>query len=233
MVLLPGALGKIGLDGMDYALARQNMIESQLRTNKITQDNLLDAMRTVPRERFLPQNKQQFAYVDEDIPLGGGRYETEPMVLATMIQALALESEDDVLVVGAAAGYSAAVVGQIAKSVFALECEEDLAARASDQLTQFAFDNVIVLEGDLTAGKADQGPYNAILVNGAVSEVSDTLTGQLKDGGRLVAVVRPDEGAVGTIRVFEKKGSVMAETEIAGANVPFLSGFDPKPAFAF
>ncbi|WP_425404433.1 protein-L-isoaspartate O-methyltransferase family protein [Hwanghaeella sp.] len=218
---------------MDYALARQNMIESQLRTNKITQENLLDAIRKVPREQFLPLNKQKFAYLDEDIPLGAGRYETEPMVLATLIQALKLGPQDDVLVVGAAAGYSAAVIGQIAKSVFALESEHDLAARASDQLTQFAFDNVVVVEGPLTEGKADQGPFDAILVNGAVAEIPTALTAQLKDGGRLAAVVRPGEDKVGTIRLAEKAGGTVAERTIANASIPFLKGFEPKPAFTF
>ena len=218
---------------MDYALARQNMIESQLRTNKITQDELLDAIRKVPREQFLPLNKQSFAYLDEDISLGAGRYETEPMVLATMIQALGLDGDDDVLVVGAAAGYSAAVIGQIAKSVFALENEPDLAARASDQLTHFAFDNVVVVEGPLPEGRADQGPYDAILVNGAVAEMPVALTAQLKNGGRLAAVVRTDEDSIGTIRVFENLGGSISERILADVSVPFLKGFEPKPAFTF
>ena len=218
---------------MDYALARQNMIESQLRTNKITQDELLDAIRKVPREQFLPLNKQSFAYLDEDISLGAGRYETEPVVLASMIQALGLDGDDDVLVVGAAAGYSAAVIGQIAKSVFALENEPDLAARASDQLTHFAFDNVVVVDGPLTEGRADQGPYDAILVNGAVAEMPVALTAQLKNGGRLAAVVRPDEDSIGTIRVFENLGGSISERILSDASVPFLKGFEPKPAFTF
>lgn len=218
---------------MDYALARQNMIESQLRTNKITQDELLDAVRKVPREQFLPLNKQKFAYLDEDIPLGAGRYETEPMVLATLIQALKLGPDDDVLVVGAAAGYSAAVTGQIARSVFALESEHDLAARASEQLTQFAFDNVVVVEGPLTAGRADHGPYDAILINGAVAEMPTALTAQLKNGGRLATVVRPGEDKVGTIQVAENVGGVISERILANASVPFLKGFEPKPAFTF
>lgn len=218
---------------MDYALARQNMIESQLRTNKITQDALLDAMRRVPREQFLPLNKQKFAYLDEDIPLGAGRYETEPMVLANMIQALKLGPQDDVLVVGAAAGYSAAVISRIAKSVFAVESEADLAARASEQLTQFAFDNVVVVEGPLTDGRADQGPYDAILVNGAVAETPTALTAQLKKGGRLVTVVRPGEDKVGTIRVFENIGGTLSERTLADVSIPFLKGFEPKPAFTF
>lgn len=218
---------------MDYALARQNMIESQLRTNKITQEDLLDAMRRVPREQFLPLNKQHFAYLDEDIALGAGRYETEPMVLANMIQALKLGPQDDVLVVGAAAGYSAAVISRIAKSVFAIESEHDLAARASEQLTQFAFDNVVVVEGALTEGKADQGPYDGILINGAVAESPTALIAQLKNGGRLVTVVRPGENKIGTIRVFENVGGIISERILADASVPFLKGFEPKPAFTF
>lgn len=218
---------------MDYALARQNMIESQLRTNKITQEDLLDAMRKVPREQFLPLNKQQFAYLDEDIALGAGRYETEPMVLANMIQALKLGPQDDVLVVGAAAGYSAAVISLIAKSVFAVENEHDLAARASEQLTQFAFDNAVVVEGPLTEGRADHGPYDAILVNGAVAEVPTALTAQLKKGGRLVVVVREGEDKTGTIRVCENLGGSIAERTLSDVSVPFLKGFEPKAAFTF
>ncbi len=218
---------------MDFSVARRNMVESQLRTNKITQDALLDAMREVPRELFLPKRVQHLSYVDEDAPLGNARYETEPMVLATMIQALDVRPDDFVLIVGAATGYSAAVLGRLAKTVFAVEEDETLSGTASSTLTALACDNAVVVEGALTGGLAQEAPYDAILLNGAVSAVPEALVGQLKEGGRLVAVIRETDDTTGRLVLVAKQDGVVSERLVANASIPFLSGFEPKPAFAF
>ena len=209
------------------------MVESQLRTNKITQDALLDAMRTVPREQFLPKRVQHLAYVDEDAPLGNDRFETEPMVLATMIQALNMQPGDLVLVVGAATGYAPAVIARLAGTVFGVEEDATLSDTASSILTSLAFDNAVIVEGALSEGLASQGPYDAILVNGAVSEVPQALVAQLKDSGRLACVVRDGPDQTGRITLLENRGGVAASRTLADASIPYLAAFAPKPAFAF
>ena len=218
---------------MDFSVARRNMVESQLRTNKITQDALLDAMRDVPRELFLPKRVQHLSYVDEDAPLGNARYETEPMVLATMIQSLDVRPDEIVLVVGAATGYSAAVLGRLAKTVFAVEEDETLSGTASSTLTALACDNAVVVEGTLTEGLGQEAPYDAILLNGAVSAVPEALVEQLKEGGRLAAVIRETDDTTGRLVLVVKQDGVVSERVVANASIPFLAGFAPKPAFAF
>lgn len=218
---------------MDYSVARQNMVESQLRTNKITQDVLLDAMRTVPREQFLPKRSQHLSYVDEDVPLGNDRYETEPLVLATMIQALSVSKDDLVLVVGAATGYAPAILCGLVKTVFGVEEDETLSGTASATLTAHACDNAVIVGGALADGYGDEAPYDAILINGSVTEIPESLLGQLKENGKLVAVVRENSDSIGRIVLVTKVMGIVGTRTIAEGNVPFLSGFAPKPSFAF
>ena len=217
---------------MDFAVARQNMVESQLRPNKITDDRIIAAMRTVPREVFVPKTRQHLSYLDEDVALEPGRFLTEPRLIATMIQSLEIRADDAVLVVGAGTGYAAAIIGQIANTVFALESEPQLAALASSQATSLGYDNVIVLEGNLTAGWPDEGPYDAILVDGAVSEIPEALVAQVKVGGRLATVVKTSE-PVGQVVVETNTGATMAHRVVCDAAIPYLEGFEPKPAFQF
>src|SRR3546814_7419678 len=121
---------------MDFAAARENMIEGQLRPNKVTDEAILSAMGTVPRERFLPNGKRAVAYVDEDIGLGQGRFLMEPIVLARLIQAAGVEPDDLVLDIGCGTGYSAAILALLANTVIALECDERLARQATEILAE-------------------------------------------------------------------------------------------------
>src|SRR5262249_10377274 len=135
---------------MDYAAARRNMVESQLRPNKVTDAAVLDAMATLPRERFAPEAMRSVAYVDEDIPVGRGRFLMEPMVLARLLQLASVSPGDAALVVGAATGYTAAVLARLAGRVIVLESDPQLAAHARDTLASLGIGNVVIVEGPLT-----------------------------------------------------------------------------------
>ena len=216
---------------MDFALARQNMVECQLRTNKVTDEQVLDAMRDLPREVFVPSAKSTLAYIDEDVQLSGDRYMMEPMALARMLQAVQVNKDESVLVVGAATGYMAAVAGKLGGPVFALESNSDLAAEASKALTDFALDNVIVVEGDLEKGCPDQAPFDVILFQGSVEVVPDEILAQLNEGGRLAAV-RVENG-LGRAVLYWKQNGALSDRELFDANVKPLPGFVRPKGFKF
>ncbi len=132
---------------MDYAVARQHMVDSQVRTNKVTDERLIEAIRSLPRERFVPDRARARAYLDDDVEIAPGRYLMETMVTARLIQAADAKPDDMALVVGAGTGYAAALLSRLVNTVVALESEHALAQRASAVLAELAIDNAVVVEG--------------------------------------------------------------------------------------
>jgi len=216
---------------MDFGAARKNMIESQLRTNRIVDEALLAVMADVPRERFVPENMQRIAYVDEDLAIGGGRHIMEPLVLAAMIQAAAIQPTDAVLDIASGTGYAVAIMARLAGTVFALESDAALAGRAGELYSEMAPDNVVPVEGSLADGCAEHAPFDVILIEGAVERIPDTILDQLGDGGRLVAVVL--EQGVGRLTVTRKSGGHFSQRAIRDANTPLLAAFRRPPEFVF
>ncbi|MBI3452506.1 MAG: protein-L-isoaspartate O-methyltransferase [Rhodospirillales bacterium] len=217
---------------MDYAAARLNMVESQIRPNKVTDTRIVDAMLNLPREKFLPKPLRGIAYVDEDIPLGNGRYLTEPMVLARLLQAAQLRPDDVALEIGTGPGYGAAVLARIVSTVVALESAQGLAASAGRVLGELGIDNAVVVEGPLTEGYPRQAPYDVILLSGAVAKIPSAIEGQIAEGGRLVAVVAPP-GEPGRAILIVRIGGVLSRRIIFDAGAPLLPGFAAEPGFVF
>ena len=224
----------------DYAARRTAMVESQVRPNEVTDTRLLGAMRTVPRERFVPGALQTLAYMDGDIEIfpardgAAARYLLSPMVQARLIQLAEIEAQDKVLDVGAATGYSTAVIAQLAKAVVGLEPEPELAASARETLIGLGIANATLVEGPLAAGRPDEGPYDVIVLEGSVPEVPDTLLAQLKEGGRLTAVVtRAPNMRQGKAYLFVKVAGEARGVAQFDAGARPLPGFAPEPAFTF
>jgi protein-L-isoaspartate(D-aspartate) O-methyltransferase len=216
----------------EFETARAHMIESQIRPNKVNDDRVLTAIAKIQRELFVPEHLRPVAYVDDDLPLGGGRYLMEPMVAARLLQAASVERTDVALVVGAGAGYEAAVLAQLARSVVALEEDPKLARDARAALVDHGIAAVNVVEGPLTLGHGQRAPYDVILFGGAVVEVSGEIVKQLGEGGRLVAVIRATD-AIGRATLTTRAGGVIARRVIFDAATPLLPSFRPKPAFVF
>jgi protein-L-isoaspartate(D-aspartate) O-methyltransferase len=216
----------------DAAVARRNMVESQLRTNKVTDPAVLAAMGSIPREEFVPASLAGVAYVDDDLPLGQGRHLMEPMVFARMLQHAEIRPSDVVLDIGCATGYSSAVVAKLAATVIALEGDSDFARRAAQTLAKLQADNVVVVEGDLCSGYARQAPYDVILIEGAVPEIPAEIAAQLGESGRLCAVVSP-RGQTGRAVLALKAGGVVSHRDIFDAATPLLPGFAREPGFRF
>ena len=217
---------------MDYATARDNMIDCQLRTNKVTEERLLEAFGQVPRELFVPEARRAVAYVDEDIAIGSGRYLMEPMVLGRLLQAAAIEPGDVVLDVGAGTGYASAIAARLAATVVALESAEGLAAQANERFQELGIDNAVVVTGPLTEGYGRQAPYNVILLNGAVASLPEAITAQLAEAGRLITVVKPEEGP-GKATLVQCVGGHISSRVVFDAATPRLAGFEPVAGFRF
>jgi protein-L-isoaspartate(D-aspartate) O-methyltransferase len=222
---------------IDFERMRQSMVDSQLRPNDVTDPRILSAMLEVPRERFVPASRVNLAYLDDDLPVreagpdGPARYLMEPMILARLVQALDVQASSHVLDVGCATGYSTAILAKLASSVIALEADADLVAAARRNLAGQDGGTVQVVHGGLAAGAAEAGPYDAVLLNGAVEVMPEALLAQLKEGGRLVAVIR--SGPLGRANIFVKSGGAVSSRPLFDAAVPLLPGFEASRGFVF
>jgi protein-L-isoaspartate(D-aspartate) O-methyltransferase len=222
----------------DFAAARRHMVDGQVRTSDVTDLRIIAAMLELPRERFVPPAHADLAYLDLDVPVaagggaaGAGRCLLKPMVLAKLLQAVALRADDRVLDVGCATGYSSALLARLAGFVVALEEDATLAGQAQDDLQAVAPGKAAVVVGPLTQGWQALAPYDVIFVNGAVEVVPAALHAQLKDGGRLVAVV----GRTPPCRamLYRSIAGDVSGWPIFDAAAPLLPGFAVPPAFVF
>jgi protein-L-isoaspartate(D-aspartate) O-methyltransferase len=213
----------------DFAFRRTMMVDTQVRPNDVTKFPIIEAMLTVPREAFVPDAAREAAYAGENVALGSGRVVLEPRTLAKMLDALDLQPEHRVLVVGAGLGYSAAVAARMAGAVVALEEDEALAARAEAALAGIA--NVKLSRGALIDGAAKDGPFDRIVVEGGVEQIPEKLLGQLAEGGRIAAVFM--EGALGTVRIGHLLDGQVSWRFSFNAAAPVLPGFERRKGFTF
>ena len=213
-----------------FEALRVKMVDGQLRTTDVTSHPVLDAFLSVPRELFVPAAKADLAYLDADIELGNGRFLMEASPLAKLIQLAEIKSTDIVLDIGCAAGYGAAILGHMAAKVIAVEENVALADAAKANLRSLNTSNVELVVGPLTSGAAAKGPFNVIVIEGAVDSVPSVLFAQLADGGRLVAV--EGEGNAGVASVHVKSGKTVSARRGFNLSVKPLPGFTTEPVFA-
>ncbi|SDR09439.1 protein-L-isoaspartate(D-aspartate) O-methyltransferase [Pseudovibrio sp. Tun.PSC04-5.I4] len=218
---------------VDFAELRTLMVDNQLRTNDITDLRIIDAMGIVPREKFVPENLQELAYIDEDVSVDekSERKMLKPHIFGRLVQLAAITSKDVVLVVGAASGYGVAVASHLAEAVVGLEVDVALSEAASAILEQLGIENAAVIDGDLTKGYAADAPYDVILVNGSVEELPITLCDQLKEEGRLVVV--EGAGNAGVAKLYTKTGGHVSSRFAFNAHASALPGFEKPEVFEF
>ncbi len=209
----------------DFATQRSAMIDSQLRTVGVNEPDVLAAVAAVPRERFVPAARAALAYVDGAVALGGGRSMVEPMILGLLLTHLRIAPGEKVLIVGAATGYSAAVVAELTPHVTALECDGALAAHARSA-------GINVVEGPLAAGWAAGAPYDVLLIDGAVPALSAALIAQLRVGGRVGMVLIGEDG-VGRATVGRVAGGHFGGSSIIETAATPLPGFEAPARFIF
>ncbi len=208
----------------DFAKARAQMVERQIAARGIDDPLLLDAMRTVPREAFVALEMRALAYRDSPLPIEAGQTISQPYIVAHMIAAADIGRGDHVLEIGAGSGYAAAVIGQIAARVDAVERHEALAALASTRMAELGYDNIAVHHGDGAQGWPEGAPYDAILVSARSDRLPDALKGQLAPGGRIVIPVGGD--AVQRLKRYTlRNDGTLSETDLAAVRfVPLVAG---------
>ena len=220
---------------VDVAEQRANMVENQVRPSDVADRRILSAMQDTPREHFVPPELVSLAYMDEDVPLNTpaqgdeSRWLMAPRVLAKLLQLADIGEDDRVLDVGIGTGYSAALLGKMASSVIALESDAGLANEASRTLKGLAIDNVEVVTGDLAAGCPDHAPFDVVILGGAIDVPPEALLDQLKDGGRLVAIVHQD--GLGKAVIWRRLGRSLDRWIVFDAAAKPLPGFQPAPEF--
>jgi protein-L-isoaspartate(D-aspartate) O-methyltransferase len=221
----------------DYALQRLNMVESQVRPSDVVDRRVIRAMLALPREEFVPQFIRSVCYTDRDLPLaapdadGPKRFVIQPRVQAKLIQALELPDDGICLDVGAGMGYSSAVLSRICQTVIGIEPDEAMLEAGREAFVRNEIENVVLFASPLTEGRAEEGPYDGIILNGAVDFVPDSLLDQLKDGGKLLAVV--NDGGVGHATEYTRTGNTFGRRALFEATIEPLPGFQKAASFSF
>jgi len=215
----------------DYAYARQNMVDCQIRTYNVTNNAVIDAFAEVPREAFVPEELKPLAYIDTELTVADGRELTAPATLAKLVQAVGPKPDEIILLIGCATGYGAAILSMLASSVVALEGDHAMTEQASATLGELGYGNVAVVEGDMALGYAAEGPYDQILVDGAIGRLPTAITDQLKEGGRLVAV--EGSGNSASARVWLREEGRLSSRHLFNCALAPLPGFEKAPEFVF
>ncbi|MEO8529806.1 MAG: protein-L-isoaspartate O-methyltransferase [Deltaproteobacteria bacterium] len=206
---------------------RQIMVDTQVRPSDVTSLPIINAMLNVPREQFLPVERAEAAYMGDNVVIAPGRVMLAPRTFAKMVEAAQIGADDVVMVVGAGYGYSAAVLQRISKRVVALEEDTALNHAAEEALTGYGADHIA---GPLALGAKSAGPFDVILIEGAVEQVPEALGDQLSPKGRIVAIFA--EGHLGTCKVAHKFDGQLEWRAIFTASAPVLQGFERAPSFA-
>ena len=213
----------------DFAKRRTTMVDNQIRPSDVTKFPIIDAMLMIAREDFVPDSKREAAYVGENIELGAGRVILEPRSLAKMLDAVNVQPGEMVLDLGCAYGYSAAVLSRLAEAVVAVESDPIMSKEASSALSVAGADNVALVEGPLAEGAPQHGPYDVIVIQGAVEQVPQAVLDQLSEGGRIACLFQ--DGALGACRIGYRIDGSMSWRFAFNAAAPVLPGFDRAPAF--
>lgn len=208
----------------DVRARRLEMVESQIRQRGVTDTRVLDAMRTVPRERFVPTDAVSRAHDDTPLAIGNGQTISQPYIVAYMTEALGIRPTDRVLEIGTGSGYQAAVLGLLAREVYTVEIVPVLAKSAAAVLRDLGYTNVHVREGDGYAGWAEHAPFDRIMVTAAPDEIPQPLIAQLAPGGRLVIPVG-SQGDTQWMTILEKTTTGVTERKTIPVQfVPFTRG---------
>jgi protein-L-isoaspartate(D-aspartate) O-methyltransferase len=207
----------------DFTQLRERMIERQIAARGIRDPAILKAFREVPREAFVSEANQPWAYDDHPLPIEAGQTISQPYIVALMIEAAGIKPGDRVLEVGAGSGYAAAVISRIAAKVIAIERQHELVEVARERMKRLGYDNVEIVEGDGTRGWPDEAPYDAILAAASGSHVPQALIGQLAPGGRLVMPIGDPGWVQELVKVTKQEDGMLKQESLGGVRfVPLI-----------
>lgn len=221
--MVPMRFWRVGSAATDFTAEREAMVERQLRRRGITEPDILDAFRAVPRDQFVDRQYAAQAYEDHPLPIEAGQTISQPYIVALMIQAAAIKSGDKVLEVGSGSGYAAAVVSRIAANVIGVERQHELVEVARERLLRLGYGNVQIVEGDGSKGWPAEAPYDAILAAASGSHVPRSLIDQLAPGGRLVMPVGEPGWVQKLVRVTKGNNGSLQQSDLGSVRfVPLI-----------
>lgn len=219
---------------MNFEACRQNMVDCQIHTMGVVDEAILNAYRTVPRERFVLPGQEGIAYCDEDLPLGGGRFLMEPLVHARMVQAVKPRPDDVVLDIGTGTGYSAAIFSSLVTTVVATESHAALLKQAEKTWADLSCCNIAAFEGAADRGAPDHAPYSLVFLGGATAFIPERVLDQVAVGGRLIAVLTEEGSNVGKATLVERTSADhFSSRTLFDAATPYLPGLEPRKQFVF
>ena len=213
----------------NYTARREMMVNTQIRPSDVTKFPILDAMLTIPRENFVPRDKREVAYIGENIALGGDRVIIDPRTLAKLLDALDVIQNELVLDIASGLGYSSAILSRLAEAVVSLEDDSARVSEIEETIQDMGLDNIYVHEGILHEGAPQHGPYDVIIIQGAVEKIPIQVKKQLKEGGRIAALFT--DGHLGEARVGYKIDGQLTWRFAFNAGAPILEGFRKERAF--
>jgi len=213
----------------DFTTRRTMMVDTQVRPSDVTKFPIIAAMLDVPREAYVPKDKREEAYASANVVLSEARVMLEPRTFAKLLDGLDIDSTELVLDVGCGLGYSTAVIAKMAEAVVAVEEDAEMAEEAQSMLSTNGVDNAAVITGALSEGSAKHGPYDVIMLQGAVEQVPTAILEQLKDGGRIGCIFMED--ALGVVRIGYKFDGEMTWRYSFNASAPVLLGFEHPEEF--
>lgn len=214
----------------DFTAQRITMVDTQIRPSDVTKFPIIDAMLSVPREEYVPTGKREAAYMGEHVALEGDRVVLDPRSLAKMLEAVDIQPDEVVLDLGCGLGYSSAIISHLADFVVAVEADEAMAADAQTALSEHGADNVAVISGPLAEGNAKNGPYDVIMIQGAIEAVPDILLDQLNEGGRICGIFA--DGMLGTVKIGYKLDDKIVWKSGFNAGAPLIEGFEKPVEFS-
>ena len=217
---------------MDLSFLRKNMVDCQLKPNKIINLNLIDAFLKVPREIFVNKKNINQCYLDVNIDLTKNRFLLNPMVSARLIQSLNISKDDTVLTIGSGVGYNSVILSYLCNTVIGIENIKSFYDFSVDVLIKLEVNNVVFIKSKIENGYSDQQPYDCIIIEGGVNHVPNEILNQLSENGRLVAV-EIKEGNVGKATIYQRYGKEFIKKYLFDAYVPFFEGFKKNKTLIF
>ena len=217
---------------MDLSFLRKNMVDCQLKPNKITDLNLINAFLNVPREIFVNKKNINQCYLDVNIDLTKNRFLLNPMICARLIQSLDINKNDTVLTIGSGVGYTSIILSYLCNTVIGIESIKSFYDFSLDVLLKLEVNNVVFIKSKIENGYSDQQPYDCIIIEGGVNHVPIEILNQLSENGRLVAV-EIKEGNVGKATIYQRHGKEFTKKYLFDAYVPVFDGFKKNQNFIF
>ena len=216
---------------MDSQLLNKNMIEGQIKPIGGMKKNILEAFSSINRDDFVPPNLKENSFSEKNLFLKRNRFVLKANLIAKIISALNISNEENVLVIGSSTGYSSAIISRLAETVISIDEDKELLDFSEDAVKNNGIDNIVFINNKMIEGCSDQGPFNAIIIEGAIDEVPPKILNQLEHNGRLIAMI--NDNGISNVIEYQKKNNTFTERFLFSCSAPKLKSFDKRKSFSF